>query len=117
MGSNAVDTNLSIEIDRYVTIGEINALKTTLSASLVSNSTVVIQAKHVQTIDSAGLQLFVAFANTLKGLNSSLQWQDPSRELLEAAELLGLAEALGLESRLEEEKEEEKEEDDLLPVF
>lgn len=89
------------------TIGE---LSNELGAALASDGDVVVEAAGVETIDTAVLQLLVAFANSARADSKSVRWNDPSPALQELAELTDLASALGFEDAPDAD-------DGLLPVF
>lgn len=77
------------------TLREAASLKAQLLACRVSGDTVTVDGSAVQRIDTAGLQLLVAFARREAGAGRLLQWHAPSDELCNAVSQLGLREVLG----------------------
>jgi anti-anti-sigma regulatory factor len=57
---------------------------------------VVVDGSAVERIDTAGLQLLVAFARRQKEAGRRLHWEAASPALLSGSARLGLNEALGL---------------------
>jgi anti-anti-sigma regulatory factor len=56
----------------------------------------------VERIDTAGLQMLIAFAKTHAARGKTLQWTAVSPELLRSSLLLGVAEPLHLTAHLNE---------------
>ena len=56
---------------------------------------VVIDAGYVESIDTAGLQLLAAFANSVRAQSRTVEWKNPTPEFCELADLLDLSESLG----------------------
>lgn len=94
-------------------IRTITALRETLAQVYGEASPVVVDASKVESIDTAALQLLVAFAKSRRDQSRAVDWQTPSSAFCETATLLNLHEPLGIgESAMNEE-----EDDGLLPVF
>jgi anti-anti-sigma regulatory factor len=85
-------TSEPIRLPAILTISEVGELKQELLASRAA--TTVLDGEGVIRVDTAGLQLLLAFVKSIDARGGSLQWQNPSGSLLEAARLLGLIEAL-----------------------
>ena len=100
----------SIVLDSRPDIKTIDELSKELGAALAADGEVVVEAAGVETIDTAALQLLVAFANSVRANSRSIRWNDASPALRELAELTDLASALGFEGAPDED-------DGLLPVF
>jgi anti-anti-sigma regulatory factor len=60
-------------------------------------SEVLLDGSAVEHIDTAGLQMLVAFAKHYSARGRRVQWTAASPELLRGSHLLGLASVLGLE--------------------
>jgi ABC-type transporter Mla MlaB component len=61
-----------------------------------SGDAIEIDASKVEIIDSASLQLLLAFVLSLKEKGVSLSWHKPSEGMLNKASILGLTKHLGL---------------------
>lgn len=55
---------------------------------------VSIEAKNVERVDTAGIQLLLAFKKSLKEREIAINWQHPTEQLRTAAAMLGLDEKL-----------------------
>jgi anti-anti-sigma regulatory factor len=80
------------------TLREAPALKAQLLATTASSRQVIIEAGAVERIDTAGLQLLVAFAQREAQAGRRLAWQSVSDELRGAGARLGLLDSLGLDA-------------------
>ncbi len=60
-------------------------------------SEILLDGSAVENIDTAGLQMLVAFAKHYSARGRRIQWTAASAELLRGSRLLGLASELGLE--------------------
>ena len=77
-------------------ISVVAGLQARLRKSLEKSSTIELKADSVKKADTAGLQVFVALMREVESTGGCLIWKKPSDELIKAASLLGLDEALGL---------------------
>ncbi len=57
---------------------------------------IVLQGKDVHRTDTAGIQLLLAFILASKDRQISVDWEQPSQKLINAANLLGLDTTLGI---------------------
>ena len=94
-------------------IRTITALRETLAQVHGEASAVVVDASKVESIDTAALQLLVAFAKSRREQSRAVDWQKPSSVFCETATLLNLNEPLGIGENVMSEEED----DGLLPVF
>ena len=78
------------------TLREAVAMKGQLLERLDQAGDVEIDAGRVEKIDTAGLQLLVAFSRQLRESHRTLAWKAVAPELTRAAAQLGLADTLGL---------------------
>jgi ABC-type transporter Mla MlaB component len=81
------------------TVKDAAALQGTLLQVIDSPGTVAIDAKSVERIDTAVLQVLCAFIRDRAGRNLSVEWRDAPQPLLDAARLLGLEAVLALPSQ------------------
>jgi len=93
-------------------IKNIAELKESLLAAYDADSTVVVDAGAVESIDTAALQLLVAFASSRRERSRAVEWHQPSSVFCEAAKMLDLRVPLGIGAG-----DVTKEDDGLLPVF
>jgi len=84
--------NLAGKID----IASAEQLKIELSDSLNQGGPVILAAGDVERADGAGLQLLTAFVRKIENLDRQLIWEEPSEQLIMAANIVGLKEALRL---------------------
>ena len=78
------------------TLREVVAMKGQLLERLDQAGDVEIDAGRVEKIDTAGLQLLVAFSRQLHESHRALAWKAVAPELARAAAQIGLADTLGL---------------------
>ncbi len=77
-------------------------MKFQLIASLAIDAPIVVDADDAEAVDTAVLQLLVAFCNGARAKKRTVSWKDSSGVLREAAHLLGLQQYLALESEAQE---------------
>ncbi|MDM8568735.1 STAS domain-containing protein [Thiotrichales bacterium HSG1] len=82
---------IEIELESVITIQQVDDLKTKLEQ--YKNCRVQLLGKKIKRIDTAAFQLLLAFTNSK---NFTVVWVEPSPELCDVAELLGLSTAAGL---------------------
>ena len=92
----AAGAHEALLLDSQCTLRESVALKSRLLERLDQAGDVEIDGGSVQKIDTAGLQLLVAFARQLRASHRALGWKSVAPELQRSAAQLGLADALGL---------------------
>ena len=90
-------------------IKNVSEWKSELAGLLKADCSIKIDASAVESIDTAALQLLVAFVSQLKQQARALEWQQPTDAFLQHAHLIDVARHLGLEARADD--------DDLCPVF
>lgn len=89
---------IEFDLPENLTIANIHPIHEQLEA-MVDDQThdqIVIHAAGVNRADTAGVQLLHAFVVAAKDRQISLDWDRPSKKLLEAADILGMTEALGI---------------------
>ncbi|MEY4762187.1 MAG: hypothetical protein RLZZ200_2043 [Pseudomonadota bacterium] len=86
----------SLQLASVCTLREAAELKGQLMAQLGQPGDVEIDAAQVGKVDTAGLQLLLAFVSQLDIEGRNLAWKQPNPELYRAAGQLGLVEALKL---------------------
>ena len=92
----AVDAAGPLALAPLCTLREAVAMKGQLLERLDQAGDVEIDAGHVEKIDTAGLQLLVAFSRQLRESHRELAWKAVAPELSRAAAQIGLADTLGL---------------------
>ncbi len=95
-GSTMADETITISLATVITIADVAALKETLMVHGDQQATVCIDAGGVQMIDTAGLQLLLAFIRQRQAQNRDCTLLQPSQAFTDTAALLGLTEPLGL---------------------
>jgi ABC-type transporter Mla MlaB component len=82
---------VKISLQPTLTLAELNDLKNELSESI--GCRVQLHAAQIERIDTAALQLLLAFVNNPE---VTVGWVEPSAELCKAAHLLGLSSFMSL---------------------
>ena len=85
-----------IECPSELDIAAASALHQRLLSALQMREPLDIDGQAVRRIHGAVLQLLLSLINEARSLNLPVRWLNPSPALVESAQLLGLADALGL---------------------
>jgi len=85
-------------LDAVITIAEAAALKDQLLAHINRNGEVTLDGTRVASVDTAGLQILLAFVRTLQGHGAVIRWTGVSPALFNTAQLLGLEGQIGLKA-------------------
>ena len=83
------------------TVKDAAALKGTLEQVLEAPGSVTIDAKSVERIDTAVIQVLCAFVRDRAARNLAIEWRGTPQPLLDAARLLGVGALLALPSQAE----------------
>jgi ABC-type transporter Mla MlaB component len=83
------------------TVKDAAALKGTLEQVLDTPGSVTIDAKSVERIDTAIIQVLCAFVRDRAERNLAIEWRGTPQPLLDAARLLGVGALLALPSQAE----------------
>lgn len=95
-------------------IQNIYELTAQLAAALDAEGPITLDASNVDSLDTAAIQVLVAFANSVLAESRALQWLNPSHVTREHTELLDLDRFLGIDIDPAPAVEED---DGLCPVF
>lgn len=79
-------------------IATASALHRQLLAGLKTQEPIDIDGKAVRKVHTAALQLFLSLVVEAHLHQITVRWRDPSPALIDAAQLLGLTDSLGLHS-------------------
>jgi ABC-type transporter Mla MlaB component len=79
-----------------LSVAEAAGLKSRIQKALQKSSTIELNASEVQKADTAGLQLVLALIREVANADGRVVWKNPSKALIDAANLLGLGKELGL---------------------
>lgn len=90
------DNKLTLSFDHRFSIREVATIYTQLQQLLDKDVDVELDFEDVDVVDTAALQLLVAFTKEANKRGTSITWQQPSAALFRSAELLGLSHELGL---------------------
>lgn len=89
----------SVVLTGAVAVTDINTLFCRLEQALCTTaSTLTLDAEGVERIDAASLQLLSAFYREAQEQGYAVQWKKPSEVLQRSAQLVGLADQLGLKA-------------------
>ncbi len=78
------------------TLAEARALYPKLLIALLEGKSVIFDGEKIEQVDAAAMQLCCAFMSTQSVYQQQIQWRKPSAALVNTARLLGLADAMGL---------------------
>jgi ABC-type transporter Mla MlaB component len=100
--SSAAGTEPVVSLFSNSTVKDAAALKDTLLQVLAEPSSVAIDARSVERIDTAVVQVLCAFVRDRAARNLAVSWRGTPQPLLEAARLLGIGALLALPSQATE---------------
>lgn len=89
--SKAPRSALRVECESSLAIADAGALKRRLLEALEQGRPITMDVSDVRRVDTAALQVLVAFARTARRDGVAVSWKEPTPELLQAAGLLGLS--------------------------
>ena len=87
---------MQLELGQVISIKTINVLKEQLDDALEQKKSVVLLGNNVDQVDTAAVQLLVAFNERLKSDGFAMSWEQPSEEVCSVVALLGLEKAVSL---------------------
>lgn len=85
-----------LDLPANLTIATAEALHEKMEPLLIDDQDIAINGGEVERVDTAGLQLLLAFKNALVKRNMNFTWNTPSSHLVEAATQIGLQQLLAL---------------------
>lgn len=85
-----------IDCGERLDIFEIENFYTRLQQAKDAGNPIVFDAAHIQRIDTAALQVLVAFFSEASSSSLKLTWRTPSEVLCQSARLLGILKELAL---------------------
>ncbi|ORU93229.1 MAG: hypothetical protein A6F70_04960 [Cycloclasticus sp. symbiont of Bathymodiolus heckerae] len=85
---------MDIKLQNQLGIQVVSDLKAELESAVAAGDSVVLDASEVESVDTAGLQLLVAFVQHAALKKCEFEWRAPSDAFLEIAKLMGLSDAL-----------------------
>ena len=94
---NEGNSRCSLVLEGVFGIATISELHRRLQSLLEQNKAIQINASAVVGVDTAVLQLLVAFVLATRAGGFDVHWECPSQSLRQAVTLLGLERSLGLE--------------------
>ncbi len=94
--SDATNTEMPIQLEAEVTIAQAGELKGRLTQFLDGERSPELDGSAVEHIDTAALQLLVAFVREAEARDRKPSWRGASEVLIEAAQQIGVAELLHL---------------------
>jgi len=92
----AIESGEPIVLDAVITIAETAALKDQLLPHINRKGEVSVDGTRVESVDTAALQVLLAFVRTLQNHGAVVRWTGVSEALLGTAQLLGVAKHIGL---------------------
>ena len=85
---------MDINFQSHLNIQNIGALKTELATAIDKNDGIVLDASEVEVVDTASLQLLVAFIQHAALKKCEPEWRKPSDAFLKVVDLMGLKDCL-----------------------
>ena len=85
-----------IVLEGMLDVGETRAARDRLGEALIRALPLELIASELQRVDTAGLQLLIAFLRAAHDRGLTVTWQEVGSALTSSAQLLGLADALEL---------------------
>ena len=86
----------ALVFNQVMAINDAKTLRVELSNAIETGNEITIDASSVEMVDTAILQLLLAFIKKVKNNNISFNWSKPSSEFVARADLLNISEELGL---------------------
>lgn len=83
---------------KELTIGSINDVYVALKEMFDTSDSVRLNLSQVKQADTAGLQLLLALYVECERTDKKIEWIEPSDELVQIAQLLGLQKVLDFET-------------------
>ena len=89
---------LEVLLESNSGIAQAELLAGRLEEAFQESIPIIIDGSAITRIDTSVLQLLYSFCAAMKGTGVSVSWKDPSDELCQAADNLGVKTLLGLHS-------------------
>lgn len=86
----------AVALPAQLDIANAGELKQLLTDAFATQAPLQLDASAVERVDTAGMQLLLAFCSTAQAQGRPAEWKKTSPQLHDAARLLGMAAALGL---------------------
>jgi phospholipid transport system transporter-binding protein len=99
---NTPSKPVDVTLESGCTLRDCADMQFLLLSAHVDHDPVVVDGAAVERIDTAGLQLLVAFARRHADAGRRVEWKAASPELLKCSARLGLVEALGMQNIAQE---------------
>ncbi len=93
---NSAESGNCYRFDAVLAINTVGALHADLAHLLAGETSVVLDASAIETIDTAAIQLLLAFVRELHAQHRTVNWQTPSQTISSTIALLGLTQTLGI---------------------
>lgn len=85
-----------LALPENLTVGELDELRSKMLEALSSSSSITIDACGVENVDTAGVQLLVAFREAANVQHQQISWQQCTDALSDAATALGFDGLVGV---------------------
>lgn len=85
---------MNIKFQSQFGIQVVSDLKSELESAIEAEGNIVLDASKVESIDTAALQLLVAFVQHAALKKREFEWREPTDAFLDAVKLMGLNGAL-----------------------
>jgi anti-anti-sigma regulatory factor len=99
MEIQANERGVLLNLGTSITFNSINENMRILKKVIELNQEIFLEGKHIDKIDSSGLQLLVMFIITMNQNKIRYSWEGSSTTLINSAKLLGMDSILGLVER------------------
>lgn len=85
-----------IDCGELLTIADVGNMYAELLEAMIEGETVCFDCSEVKRIDTAGLQMLFSYAREIKSQGGEMLWNSPSKNFVDSAKLLGLADEMNL---------------------
>ncbi|HTT07903.1 MAG TPA: STAS domain-containing protein [Gammaproteobacteria bacterium] len=96
--NSTVQNHAPITLEPVITISEAAALKDQLLPHIGRSGEIIIDGSRVESVDTAALQVLLAFVRSARAQGAIIRWSGISSALQNAAQLLGIARLISLQT-------------------
>lgn len=89
---------MDIKFQSQLGIQVVSDLKAELESAIEAGDKIVLDASDVESMDTAALQLLVAFVQHAALKKREFEWREPTEAFLDAVKLMGLNDVLGVQA-------------------
>ncbi|PIE25537.1 MAG: hypothetical protein CSA60_00180 [Neptuniibacter caesariensis] len=91
----------TLDLPEEISIANITEWKTKFVNFSMEPTPLLLNAERLERVDTAAMQLMLAFVNKARAEDKSITWDKPSSAFLNMAKQLGLTDALQLTEKID----------------